>query len=119
MLKSSGADIKDWWAPPKDNSLSGGQIAGIVVSTILSLSRSALTDRSEVSQVLRLSVDLSGTLYDEETDPLGVPDSDRKIQSVLRDIVYSRMYRCTKSAPKCWSRRNAEALILLHLTFDT
>lgn len=31
-LISSGSDIQDWWSLPRDNSLSGGQIAGIVVS---------------------------------------------------------------------------------------
>jgi hypothetical protein len=37
MLISSGADIQDWWSLPKDNSLSGGQIAGIVVSRFVRL----------------------------------------------------------------------------------
>ena len=37
----SDAEIEDWWSAPKDDSLSGGQIAGIVVRNALILTVSA------------------------------------------------------------------------------
>ena len=41
MLMLSDAEIEDWWSAPKDDSLSGGQIAGIVVRNALTLIVSA------------------------------------------------------------------------------
>jgi len=71
---NSGSDIQDWWSQSKDNSLSGGQIAGIVVSNHASGLGSVLTSRLEVSPVRHSSVVSFGSSFDEERDPTGLLD---------------------------------------------
>lgn len=51
MLMLSDAEIQDWWSAPKDDSLSGGQIAGIVVSNPLFNSLSLSLTVSADSQI--------------------------------------------------------------------
>jgi len=70
----SGSDIQDWWSQPKNNSLSGGQIAGIVVSRYASGLRSVLTTRLEVWPVRHLLVAVFGSLFDEDRDQTGLLD---------------------------------------------
>ena len=93
----SGSDIQDWWSLPKDNSLSGGQIAGIVVSRFAPSMRSVLTSRLGVSPVQRSSVVSSGSSFDEERDQPGILDWDPRTRMTRRVIVIEVMYRCTRT----------------------
>jgi len=71
---NSESEIQDWWSQPKDKSLSGGQIAGIVVSRHASVLGSVLTSRSVVSPVRHSSVVSFGSSCDEEKDQTGLLD---------------------------------------------
>ena len=92
----SGSDIQDWWSLPKDNSLSGGQIAGIVVRFAPSM-RSVLTARLGVSPVQHSSVVSSGSSFDEERDKPGILDWDLRSRMTRRVIVIEVMYRCART----------------------